>query len=146
MAEAEHHGVGALVTNAGRTRFFVQQKDASYPRFPLAYSVFGGAREPGEDLGEAVARELHEELGASARGILDAGLVHVLTTRVEPAEGDAFVYSLFEIVVDDARLDALVEVPVLEGERGAVVTRAELARLPFVWGLEAVVRVYLDGR
>ena len=146
MAPAEHHGVGALVTNAGRTRFFVQQKDATYPRFPLAYSVFGGAREVGERLEQALARELREELGDAAQRLLDADSVHVLTTRVSPEGAEDFDYSLFEIVVDDAQLDALAEVPVLEGERGAVVTRAELPRLPFVWGLEAVVEAYLDVR
>ena len=145
MDEGEHHGVGALVTNPARTRFFVQQKDATYPRFPLAYSMFGGAREPGEGVSEAVARELREELGASAEALLQpaGGLAHVLTTRVESG---GFDYTLFEIVVADAQLDALAEVPVLEGERGAVVSRVELGALPFVWGLEAVVRAYLDAR
>lgn len=143
MAKDDHHGVGALVTNAARSRFFVQQKDASYPGYPLAYSTFGGAREPGEGSAQAAARELREELGDAAAALLDAGLVEVLTTRLEP---DGFTFTLFEILVDDAQLDALAGVPVFEGERGALVTRAELAELPFIWGLGAVLEAYLRER
>jgi 8-oxo-dGTP pyrophosphatase MutT (NUDIX family) len=135
-----HHGVGALVTNPARTRFFLQQKDASYPRFPLAYSTFGGAREAGESPEAALARELGEELGeALAAALIHAGPREVLTTTL--AAG--FRYTLFEIVIADERLEALAAVEVLEGERGAVVSRAQLTTLPFVWGLEAVIAAYL---
>ena len=130
------------MTESSRGRFFVQQKDASYPRFPLAYSMFGGARESGESPAQALARELGEELGPAAAGLLEAGPVHVLTTAVHPW---GFRYSLFEIVVRGEQLEALAEVPVLEGERGRVVARAQLPKLPFVWGLEQVVRAYLSG-
>jgi 8-oxo-dGTP pyrophosphatase MutT (NUDIX family) len=137
-----HHGVGVLVTNRTRSRFLVQQKDQDYAPHPRGYSLFGGATDTNEDPAEALARELHEELGAaSAKLLIAAGLRPVLTTTVEPA---GFVYSLFEAAIDDALLEALARAPVFEGERAAVVERDELLALPFIWGLGAVLAAYLD--
>lgn len=125
MSSNHHHGVGALVTNASRSRFFVQQEDASHPRFPRGYGVFGRAREGGESPARALARELEEELGTA------------VATEVEPA---GFRDSLVEIVVADQHLASLATVSVLEGERGVVVERATLTDLAFIWGLEQVLR------
>ncbi|MFO7566583.1 MAG: NUDIX domain-containing protein [Enhygromyxa sp.] len=139
-----HHGVGVLVTNHARTRFCVQQKDRDYTPHPRGYSLFGGALDPGEDPAEGLARELHEELGAAAaERLIAAGLRAVLTTTVEPF---GFVYSLFEVAIDDPLLDRLAAAPVLEGERAAVVEREQLLSLPFIWGLEAVLAAYLEAR
>lgn len=136
----EHHGVGVIVRNRAATRFYIQQKDADYRPYPLAYSLFGGAIEPGEPPSDGLARELVEELGDAATILLAASPTWLAEHRVGPGR---FRYSLFEVVVDEAALDVLATTPVHEGERGAVVTRAELAVLPFVWGLEAVVSAYL---
>jgi len=137
----EHHGVGVIVRNHAATRFYVQQKDADYRPHPRGYSLFGGAVDPGEAPGEALARELLEELGeAPSAALLAAG-----PTLVADHGQLGFRFSLFEVVVDDALLDRLATTAVLEGERGAVVDGAELTSLPFVWGLEAVVRDYLAG-
>ncbi len=138
-----HHGVVVIVTDPGRTRFFVQQKDEDYPSFPLGYSLFGGRIEPGEAPADALARELHEELDAVAQMLIEQGPAHVLTTAVPPA---GYVVSLFEVVVDEDVLESLADVPVQEGKRGAVFGRAQLRELPFVWGLEAVVGEYLERR
>ncbi|MEM6991147.1 MAG: NUDIX domain-containing protein [Myxococcota bacterium] len=137
----EHRGVGLLVTDAARQRFYVQQKDASYPNFPRAYSFFGGACEAGETVEAALARELREELGPkTADMLLEREPVALGSYVVTPA---AFRFTLFETVVDHTTLERLAAAPVFEGERGAVVTRGELAALPFVWGLERVVAAYL---
>lgn len=136
-----HHGVVALVTNAARTRFFLQQKDEHYRPFPLGYSLFGGAVEDGEELVEALARELREELGAAAQGLVEAGPVPVLTRR---AMSEGFVLSLFEVVLDEHVLESLGEVAVLEGKRGVVLSRAALRSTPLIWGLEEVVLAYLE--
>lgn len=142
MADHEHHGVVALVTNPERTRFFIQQKDAGYRPFPRGYSLFGGAVEPGESPAEALARELREELGAAAERLLAAGPTCVLMERPLPT---GFVVSLFEVVLEDAVLASLAAVAVLEGERGVVLGRDELRATPLVWGLHEVVVAYLDG-
>jgi 8-oxo-dGTP pyrophosphatase MutT (NUDIX family) len=136
-----HHAVGLIVCNHSRTRYYVQQKDASYPSYPLGYSLFGGAREPGESTLEALARELAEELGDAAPALLAAGPILIQTTNVGPSE---FRYSLYEVVIDDAALDQLARAPVFEGERGAVVSEAELRELPFIWDLGGVIVAYLN--
>jgi 8-oxo-dGTP pyrophosphatase MutT (NUDIX family) len=136
-----HHGVGIIVRNRAGTRFYLQQKDATYRRFPLAYSFFGGAIEPGETPAQALARELDEELAEAAAPLLAAGPALVDEYRVGPLQHQLW---LFELIVDDAMLDTLAVTPVLEGERGAVIERERLLDLKFVWGLELVVANYLE--
>lgn len=136
-----HHGVVALVTNRERTRFFIQQKDESYPAFPLGYSLFGGAIEAGERPDEALARELREELGEAAERLLAAEVTCVLPAR--PLAG-GFVVSLFEVVLEGEGIEALAEVPVLEGKRGVVLDREALGRMTLVWGLHELVEAYLE--
>lgn len=136
-----HHGVVALVTNRERTRFFIQQKDESYPAFPLGYSLFGGAIEAGERPEEALARELREELGEAAERLLAAEVACVFEGRTLAT---GVVLSLFEIVIEAAELEALAEVPVLEGLRGVVVDREALRGMELVWGLHELVGAYLE--
>lgn len=138
-----HHGVVALVTNPARTRFFIQQKDEGYRPFPLGYSLFGGAIEAGEEPEEALARELREELGEAAERLLAAEITAVFAAW---PLATGFVVSLFEVVIDAERLEALAEVPVLEGKRGVVIDRVALGATPLVWGLHAVVAAYLEQR
>lgn len=140
MSERHHHAVVAIVTNAARSRFFVQQKDEDYRPFPLGYSLFGGAREPGEALERALVRELHEELGAAAQRLVDAGAKHVLDREL--AAG--FMLSLFEIVLEEPVLASLDEIAVLEGKRGVLLDRATLEQTPLIWGLDEVVLAYLE--
>jgi len=138
--------VGVVVCDRMRTRFLVQQKDATYPRFPLGYSFFGGALEPGESPGEGVERELREELLEPAASAVIASLREVaFEGTVEPGVDGVrpFHFTLFEAVLAPTELERLAALPVHEGLRGAVVDREELARLPFVWGLGAVVTSYL---
>ncbi|PRQ09722.1 NUDIX domain-containing protein [Enhygromyxa salina] len=143
MTTTAHHGVGLIVSNHARTRFYVQQKDASYPHYPRAYSLFGGSCEPDEAPALALARELVEELEHAARALLAAGPCLVGQHTVGPTR---FAYSLFEVAITDAQLEELGRAPVFEGERGAVVTRAQLRSLPFIWGLEVVIIAYLERR
>lgn len=138
-----HHGVVAIITDAARSRFVVQRKDAGYRPFPRGLSLFGGAAEPGETPAQTIARELVEELGPAASPLLAAGPTAVFERR--PVAG-GFVVSLFEIVVDTATLDALAEAPVLEGERAELLDRDALARARFVWGLDEIVAAYLGLR
>lgn len=141
---ADHRGVGVIVTNPARDRFLVQRKDASYPRFPRGYSLFGGAREHGESDQAALVRELYEELGdASARALVDAGLREIATFEVGERR---FAFVLFEAVVTDEMLDVIAARPVFEGECAAVVARAELVGLAWVWTLGDVITAYVQRR
>lgn len=130
-----------MVTNHRRTRFFVQRKDADYRRHPRGYSLFGGAIEPGESPAFALARELGEELGDGAAPLRAARAVAVFTRRTVAA---GFAVSLFEIVLDDAALEACAAVPVLEGECGEVVDRDRLRTLDWIAGVGELVAAYLD--
>ena len=60
-----HEGVGLLISNSNRSRFYIQLKDATYPipKWRGACSFWGGAVES-EDKNEeaAVWRELREEI------------------------------------------------------------------------------------
>lgn len=146
---SQHRGVGMIVRNGTSTRFYVQQKDADYPVYPRAYSLFGGAADPGESHAQALARELAEELGADAAIELLAAEPRLVAEHQvrRPAFGPgaegSFGFALFEVVVDDAQLDRLARTRVFEGERGAVMTRDQLVSLPFIWGLEIVIQAYL---
>ncbi len=140
-AVSEHRGVGVIVTNGARTRFVVQRKDATYPRYPRGCSLFGGAREPGETDEQALVRELFEALGdASAAAIVAAGLRHVADFELGPRR---FGFAMFEAVLDDARLDLLAARPVYEGERAEIAERSGLAALPWVWTLGDAIAAYL---
>lgn len=136
-----HRGVGVLVTNRPRTRFFVQRKDDTYPRFPRGYSLFGGACEAGESTEAALVRELHEELGPPRADVLVGAGLHLCATHVL---GDTrFAFALFEACVDDAELDHFASLPVFEGECGTVIERDRLLGLPWVWDLGVVIAAYL---
>jgi 8-oxo-dGTP pyrophosphatase MutT (NUDIX family) len=139
-----HRGVGVIATNPDRSRFLVQRKDATYPRYPRGYSLFGGAVERGESDLDALVRELHEELGeTSARTIVDAGLHEIAAFEVGERR---FTFVLFEAVVVDDTLDVLAARPVFEGERAQVVTRDALTSLPWVWDLAQVLAAYVQRR
>ncbi|MBC8071948.1 MAG: NUDIX hydrolase [Deltaproteobacteria bacterium] len=138
-----HRGVGVIVTDPARSRFVVQRKDASYPRYPRGHSLFGGACEPGESSEATLERELFEELGdASARVLLDAGPREIGAFTVGES---GFTFVLFEAVVAVEMLDVLAARPVHEGERAEIITREELPGLAWVWGLEAVLAAYIAG-
>ncbi len=54
--------VGALITD-GRGRLYVQERAPDRPLFPNCWDVAGGHVEPGENLHQALAREINEETG-----------------------------------------------------------------------------------
>jgi 8-oxo-dGTP pyrophosphatase MutT (NUDIX family) len=140
MASA-HRGTGVIVTNPGHTRFVVQRKDATYPRFPRGYSLFGGACEAGESAIEALVRELFEELGpARAQLLVAAGLHERGVHRLGP---QGFAFTLFEACIDDVELDRIAREPVYEGECAAVIDRDALEGLSWVWDLGVVITDYL---
>ncbi len=141
MATSSHHGAVAIVTNVGRTRFFVQRKDADYRPHPRGFSLFGGAIEPDESPAAALARELVEELGEGAATLRAAPAVPVFLARTLAA---GFTVSLFEIVLDDGALEACAAVPVLEGECGEVVDRERLRALDWIAGVDELVAAYLE--
>lgn len=61
-AEARCLVVGALITD-GAGRIYVQRRSLSRALFPGCWDLVGGHLEPGESIGQALARELNEETG-----------------------------------------------------------------------------------
>lgn len=140
MAEREHHGVVAIVTDPARTHFLVQQKDEHYAPFPDGYSLFGGAVEVDENDDNALIRELQEELGEIAARLLTRPPRRVLSMRPPPG---TFQLTAYELIVPLDQLRTLHNCAVQEGRRGVVMSRSDLTQTELVWGLSAVVAAYL---
>ena len=76
--------VAALIESEGKLLVCQRRRG---DRFELMWEFPGGKREPGETLEEALARELKEELGVTARiGVEILRLQHTHADRDEPFE------------------------------------------------------------
>lgn len=133
-----------MAADPSRGRFLLQQKDAGYRRFPLAYSFFGGGIEAGESARQALERELDEELPEGSRARLRSAAWSVAWSGAVPGARGGFDYTLYQVRLPAADLAAVAAAEVYEGLRAALIPAAELRGLPFVWGLEAVLPALLS--
>jgi 8-oxo-dGTP pyrophosphatase MutT (NUDIX family) len=135
-----HHGIVLVLRNLDRTAFILQKKDDSYPRFPLCYSFFGGAMELGETPKDALLRELYEELSEQALMLLSEDFKEVFSGMVQKGQ-DSFRLTMFEQVLDEEALKEFACLPVKEGLCAELISRDQLPKLSFAWGLETMVPI-----
>jgi len=141
-----HQGVGVIITDEFKRRFFVQRKCEKYPipEYRGFYSFFGGGLEEGESGQEALVRELFEELHETPAKNVEAELAYLKRFQVT-ARSQTYYFTLFESVLPESTFNDITDTsifPVKEG-KGKIVTRESILILPFIWGLEQVVRHYI---
>lgn len=111
-----HEGVGLLISNHNFSRFYIQQKDDSYPavQWRGACSFWGGAIEAHDACTEsAVWRELEEEIPEALTSI--QSLTKVQRYTVPLSDSTSFGLTLFSAQLDDSVLDIISKHNVLEG-------------------------------
>ncbi len=129
-----HQGVGLLIANEDYTRFFIQQKDETYPfeEWRGCCSYWGGAIEPTDaDEWAAVWRELEEELPQTLPILKKKGLL--IKGKYKVATFDSsFDLTVFEVLLTEKQLDSVAKTKVLEG-RGLLLSRAEALAQKWIW-------------
>ena len=142
-----HTAVGVAITDKKRNLFFIQQKDESYPipELRLNFTFFGGRLNDNEDEKDALKRELLEELDQEA-----AILIYEKSKKmfdIGPIKWKKWESSfcLYEAVLPIEKLIDISKLPVKEGEKGCLVTREEIVKLPLVPTIKETVKRYLSN-
>ena len=138
-----HEGVGLLISNSNRSRFYIQLKDATYPipKWRGACSFWGGAVESEDENEEAaVWRELREEIPQALNiitTILPINRYLVTTERI------SFGLSVFEACIDNSQLNRLSKGPVHEGI-GCLISQKDLLNHKWIFDMGFIFKSYLD--
>lgn len=141
----EHKGVGLLISNQAHSLFYLQVKDETYPvaKWRGAYTFWGGAIDPKDaNPAAAVKRELEEELPETLEWLLPIPRKEIKTYQVEHEK--SFPLTLFVSIVSNQQLELLSQQTPEEGY-GRLVKRAELFENSWIWGLEVVIKDYLNS-
>ena len=135
-----HRGVGLLIANEDQSRFFVQQKDETYPypEWQLAYSFWGGAIEANETPQEALFRELFEELPSYAPTLIKKEPSFAGSFSVFTGEKDFFELNVFLLSVDNQFFETFSSEEVLEGY-GRFVGKEELLSSAWIWNTSFIL-------
>ena len=145
---AEHQGVGVIITNEDRTQFYFQDKGDSYPivRYQNCLSFFGGRLDKinGEGINGALKRELQEpsELGDYWGNVVYEAAEELETVKVKDGLGD-YNITIYEAVLSNEVFNELVKAPTGREGTGVVVPKDELLQHKYIWGLEGVLHTYL---
>ncbi len=135
-------GVGVLVANSDKVMFYLQRKDNEYPiqEYRGKFSFWGGGVRPDESVLQAQKRELWEELRPYAAKTISDCMVKVGDYDMQP-EG---TFTLYEAVLSDDNFRMISQLSVNEGI-GLVVPRHDILKMEFVYGLEEVMRQYIEA-
>ncbi len=90
-----YHSVKALIYRDDGSMLLQQEDSSPGLPFPNTWTWFGGLVEPGEDLENALARELIEELGCLL-GKVEGDLFRLEWTGEEPALNHTYFPYLFK--------------------------------------------------
>ena len=142
-----HKGVGLLISNLDGSRFFIQQKDESYPyeEWRNCCSFWGGAIEE-EDASELVAvhRELEEEIPDTLELLLPMDKKIIGKYKI-PTFDSAFWLTVFVVQVTNAELDKIATTKVLEG-RGVLFSRVEALAQKWIWNTDFIFHDYMKSK
>jgi len=144
MAEKQNKGVGVIITNKKKDRFFIQQKDNDHPikEFRLKYCFFGGALEDGEDEEAGLSRELSEEINEEHSMIILKKSQRLFESTFNNLIKQRVTFVFYESILSDKELMELENIKINEG-RGELVGLKEMYFLPFLIDLEHMLRKYL---
>lgn len=133
-------GAAAAIIVAPRRRFLLQHRDAKPDIwFPDSWSLFGGAVERGETPGQAVLRELGEEIAFVPREI--RYFTQVAWDFAAWGLGIKLRY-IFEVPIADEEVDRLV---LHEGQAMRLFTADEALREPRLTPYDShALRMYID--
>lgn len=139
-----HKGVGLLIANQDQSRFFVQQKDETYPypEWQLAYSFWGGAIEANETTQEALFRELFEELPNYAPALIKKEPSFVGSFSVFTGDETFFELNVFILSIDNELFETFSNDSVLEGY-GRFVGKEELLSSVWIWNTSFILKKIL---
>lgn len=130
--------VSAILVNP-RGEILLQQRDDRVKHFPLCWTTFGGAVEPGETPDEALKRELLEEIE------LTPEMHHWKTIVV--ASTRTGVPMIVEIYVYVGRINHEIDsLQVNEGLGAGYFDLIGLDGLPFAFGFELLFREFFAAR
>jgi 8-oxo-dGTP diphosphatase len=135
MSDRRPRTVSAFLHN-GRGEVLVQLRDSKPGlRFPRCWSTLGGAMEAGESPEQAMQRELIEEIEICPPLTFWRTFDHRYAYRGQEVEVQVHAFTgLLDIPAEAVRLH--------EGERVAWLNAADIERLPFAFGLDALFREF----
>jgi 8-oxo-dGTP pyrophosphatase MutT (NUDIX family) len=138
-----HRGVGIIIRNESGNLFFVQEKDETYPfvEYRNCCSLFGGKIEDGETLEIGLIRELKEEIEIG--NLFQKMNIRFLKSFLMKNNLSEFEFSLFEGILSDDDFILLSQKRIMEG-RSKVLDKNGLLGEKWIWGLEVVIRFYLE--
>lgn len=138
-----HKGIGLIIGNRNRDKFFIQIKDNEYPikKWIGAFSFWGGGIEA-SDISEleALRREIIEEI-EPADFILNHEWKRIDSFIVESEP--AFHFTLYEMLIEDHEFDEFNHVSINEGF-GTFAFHTDLLEREWVWGLKSVFQKYMN--
>ncbi len=126
-------GVGIIVTNETRDKFYVQQKDEEYwiKEYRLKHCFFGGGIELNEKKLNALERELNEELTNGVAEVIYKNSKEIFNTSFVNTLGQSCKYFLYESILTEKRLRDISKRPVMEGKCGILIKRENLNEYNF---------------
>ena len=139
-----HTSVGVSITNKERNLFYIQQKDELHPipEFRLQYTFFGGGIDENESEMQALKRELLEELNEDAAILIFNQSKKLFENNIYDFKNQKHGYILYEATLPTNTLISISKLPINEGKRGCLVSRAELSNIQVMFPLRHVLNRY----
>ena len=126
-------GVGLVITNKERNKFYFQQKDETYwiPEYHLKYCFFGGGREKEENAYDTLKRELDEELEPIVAKIILEKSKEVFLNEFINIFGKKCKHFIFEAILSEEEFKEIIKFPIKEGKQGKIFLKDELIEEKF---------------